>query len=302
MTIPAIAQKKGVTDSVVISRYNQWLKTFQLNELIQAYELKTITSPPVIGNDTVKGSITPVKVLVLKPAAKYTDLQDMATAWNYVSEGLKNKGINLNELMLTKLATYSDLPINNVKVITQADTLGVFLLNIYFDGKIKDDSKINTIMGGELNVNYDFNAPPINSILSNTYNLKRSVGGLNNYLPVFSAHFKQYKHKSGTNVEIQSLNTGGHFLQLKIRNIVGQVTHGNYNEIIELIITMDDDKNGLPKINYMATVLYAGGIFKAPKNESDYDDAATEPDLHAQLKNYNNTLNTLFKQVFHAGL
>ena len=301
IAIPAFAQKKIDADSLVISRYNKWLKTFQLDQLVTAAQFKTIRSWPANEDDsTKKANGTIAKVLVLKPAAKYSDAQDLATAWNYVSEGLKNKGINLQELMLTKLASYAELPLSRVKIIEHTDTLGVFSLNIYFDGKIRNNNKINVIMGGELTLDYDFDASPINSILSNSYSLKRPVAGLSKYLPIFNTYFKQYKHKSDANIDVRTMNSGNHILEFKIINVVGQIT-GNYNEIIKITITKDSDDKGVTKIGYSATVLYAGGVFRAPDNEGDYTDAANEPSLSAGLKRYNKLLDDTFRQIFHAG-
>lgn len=290
------AQKRGISDTSTINKYNKWLKSIQLDKLIHASEIKTVKnlkSP----DDTIRKISDQVSlVLILKPSANYTNMQDLATVWNYVADGLQEKGIDIYRLLLNKLADYTNTSLKLVKVDAQSAKPDIFSFKIYFDNKLEIEPHITLVMGGDIALDYDFN----NTLKNTMTGAVQLSGGSINLIPYYdkiTALFSKYRHEADSTVKFKKDIFNKGTLKFSVYNLYGQVTGEDYHERITLLVTVSDPVNDQVEINYEINAYCASGIKVVPKDDKSYHDVADEyPD---RLSGFNNSFYKQFENIFN---
>lgn len=275
-------------NKALAANYNKWLKSLQLNKFIIADRVETSGAPD---------SYT----LYLKPADIYRVPADLAKAWGYFKDGFQEKGVDLPLLLFNKFSEYADLPLNKVKVVLQSTNPEVFSLKIFCDKEVVVQENIASVRGGDVTVDYNFDAPPLISILSHTYNLKSSIPDLKAYAEQWQTFFLTYKHKPNEKIQIEIPHLENGALKFIVGNIYKDVTGENYYEKLVLEIVTTHPRNQPPQIDYSASVFYAATSGNKAPPLAAYKDIADEPDFAQNLSNYKSKFEKQFQAIFHVG-
>lgn len=277
--LTGFAQDKS-TNNILIRNYNEWLKSAQLGKMFLA-------------TDVLQHGDT--SVLVLKPTDNYTDLQELATDWKYIKEGLSARDTRLEDLLWYKFADYSPLSFPLLVIEIQTTDSSLFDVRIYFDTMVRSTETVQAIRGGDVSINYNFGERA--DLIHKSYPVKQPTPDLNKYIGLLEAFFKASKHLPQTEVKVTVASRSRDHLLLEIENLYGAATGKKYYEKIRLDITLN---NGVTpaSLNYWGTVFCAAGILRS----SEFEDAAKETDLKNSLLAYNQTLDKVFKTIFHESI
>ncbi|EHQ27080.1 hypothetical protein [Mucilaginibacter paludis] len=280
----------------VDSIYNQWLRTIQLNTILK---VSTITTETRLNIGAIATNHNQSIIITLKPIAEYEDPQKFATAWDYVSSGLQNKGISIEDLLFYRAVEYTNVPATQLRIEIQTSDPSVFFKRIYFDTQLEHQEKVNLVQGSDMELHYDFNNAGISSLLTHQYTLKQPIDNLIKYLDRFNAFFKKSKHLPQDSIHVNPDNSFGtnNILRLTVYNVYGEVTKKKYHEKITLTIVVNSTLNP-QKMTYWGNVLCAAGINSA----SEFVDVATENDVKDQLPLYNQILDKAFRSIFYANI
>jgi hypothetical protein len=270
----SFCRQKPDEDSKLMMKYNNWLKTIQLDDYFQVGEVKP--GPETNNNGTNS------KVLVLKPANERVNLINLSRDWANIRDGLKNRGADIYLLMLEKLAAYSGLPLSNVSIELETKNPNIFSFKISFDGKIILEEHNTNGKGGNA-TGYNFDSA-LGSLIYGDFTVKTGITDLRKYDGKLEALFSKFKSKGGP-ITFKWETHSNDMLTFWVFNIYGYVTGGNYHELAYFKINLSDmDKNEV-KIHYDMQVLYAGGIILPPASSTEYSDAAN--DFPRQLSDFN---------------
>lgn len=272
----------------LVANYNTWLKSIQLDKLISAEKVEILSPGNVPAN--------PQQIqLALSPAAAYAKPADMAKAWAYVKDGFQDKGIDLSQLLLVKLADYADLPLAEVKIKLQTSSPEVFSQSIFFDKEVVTIEKTTSVRGGDFAIDFDFDAPVLNAVLCGSFKIALPLPDLTTSVKDWKSFFATMKHKTGDSIRVAPRTNESGAITLDISNIFGAITGENYYEKIELTVNVAYSKK---QIYYSATISYAPQGNKPPPAAA-YRDLAREHDFVANLLSYKNTLETQLQSLYH---
>jgi hypothetical protein len=298
--IPFLSAKNLSADDSVTVNYNKWLKNIGLDKFFTASKIMLTSRGTGIAHVNIYNTYT----LILRPSAAYSKSADMGKAWDYIRDGLQEKGIDISQLLLTKLADYSKRPLGRVKIELITNDIALLLnkpdafsLFIYFDNEIVTKEKSSAVRGGDIAINFDFDGGAINAGLCGNYGLQKPFPDLRGSYNQWKAFFEGAKHKPGQAIKIESLTNESGIIELDITNMYGEITGEKYYEKIKLKVFIAPSKN---QINYSATALYAPEGNKPP-SEGFYHDLAAEPDFAINVLTYKNLLNEQFRKIYHVG-
>jgi hypothetical protein len=232
--------------------FNSWLKAMHLDNILQAGEPEKLQ----------------VTSLVLKPVGAYQDPETFAVTWNYIRSGFRHRGVNIDSVLLNKLADFTFLPLDSVSLAIETANPDIFSLKVYYHKRLKEDAAVVLARGPNKPVNFNFDAAM--GRLRKYYIITHKNDDLNAVYGKLAFYFNHYHHLPTDRIKIDTIiSDDKKELKLVIGYVYRQIlTDYKYHEVIYLDFTLGHDE-----ISYSVDGDYAAGGNKTPdplKNAEAY--------------------------------
>ena len=231
--------------NAISNHYNNWLKSAGLDALLQTEQIKEQPNRAIH--------------LILKPADSYKDPVTFARDWGYVTDGFAARGINIDSVLLHKLAFYSFLPPGSVSLEVLTSHPDIYSLKIKYNKKLIVTGDTISFKGQTNPIDFNFDAAF--EILRRNYWFPANYTNINAVYEKLKKHFQGYHHIPNDQIQVDSFTTeGNNGMTIRVSHIFHHIIR-NYN-YHELILFDFELKNN--EVHYAVELEYAPGGGKTP--------------------------------------